>query len=103
MSNLWGGSCLAKLQGGRSVSVYPDLAGLNPPIICIHIPEYMSVMISNLARKLSLCLTKAEFFKGLSKGLIPSDAVGIDFYIKEAEPHKKGGATCARESVMECE
>ncbi len=30
----------------------------------------------------------------LSKGLIPSDVIGVDFYIKEAEPHKKGGATC---------
>ncbi len=37
---------------------------------------------------------KAEFFKGLSKGLIPSNAIGIDFYIKKTDPHKKGGATC---------
>ncbi len=33
-------------------------------------------------------------FKGLSKGLIPSDAIGVDFYIKKIEPHKEGGATC---------
>ncbi len=37
---------------------------------------------------------KADIFKGLSKGLIPSDAIGVDFYIKEAESHKIGGATC---------
>ncbi len=36
-----------------------------------------------------VCLTKADFFKGISKGLIPSDAIGVDFYIKKAEPHKK--------------
>ncbi len=45
-------------------------------------------MISNFGQQ-SLCLTKAEFFKGLSKGLIPSDGIGVDFYIKETEPHKK--------------
>ncbi len=41
-------------------------------------------MISNIGQQ-SLCLTEAEFFKGLSKGFIPSDAIGVDFYIKEAE------------------
>ncbi len=37
---------------------------------------------------------RLNIFKGLSKGLIPSDAIGVDFYIKKAEPHTKGGATC---------
>ncbi len=32
---------------------------------------------------------KAEFFKGLSKGLIPSNAIGVDFYIKKLSHIKK--------------
>ncbi len=43
---------------------------------------------------------RLNFFKGLSKGLIPSNAIGVDFYIKKTELHKKGGTTCTINTIL---
>ncbi len=42
----------------------------------------------------SMC-DEGLIFKGISKGLIHSDAIGVDFYKKKKiESHKEDGATC---------
>ncbi len=65
----------------------------HPPPFCIDGIPYTGPNQGMMSNKVYVW-RRLNVFKGLSKGLIPSDTIAVDFYIKKADPHKKGGATC---------
>ncbi len=80
-------------------SIIPSFMVSNLPLVSgIHLlsalMEYHTLAPSSAWFPTKYTSDEGLFFKGLSKGLIPSDTIGVDFYIKKTEPHKKGRATC---------
>ncbi len=75
-------------------SIIPSFMVSNLPLVSgIHLlsalMEYHTLAPSSAWFPTKYTTDEGLFFKGLSKGLIPSDTIGVDFYIKKTEPHKK--------------